>query len=173
MRKILFKCVSSQFFSTFDGEWKLEYLPNTPTPQTRVTYVVDVRPKGPVPVIALEWRIREDVPTNLRSVKIASEDVGEEGVKKLRALRGDAAMKPKSVGSVVVRQPTKVEEIGSRRERAKGRVKDFVQRFGPRANAQWAEDETMAAYLEKEPMYLEKEVQGGGKRGGEGGGKDI
>ncbi|GMH65045.1 hypothetical protein TL16_g09190 [Triparma laevis f. inornata] len=159
MRKILFKCVSSQFFSTFDGEWKLEYLPNTPIPQTRVTYVVDVRPKGPVPVIALEWRIREDVPTNLRSVKIASEDVGEEGVKKLRALRGNAAVKPKSVGSVVVRQPTKVEEIGSRRERAKGRVKDFVQRFGPRANAQWAEDETMAAYLEKEPVYLEKEVQ--------------
>jgi len=31
-----------------------------------------VRPKGPVPVAALEWRIREDVPTNLRAVKAAT-----------------------------------------------------------------------------------------------------
>merc|ERR1712025_278834 len=37
-----------------------------------VSYVVDVRPKGPVPVAALEWRIREDVPTNLRAVKAAT-----------------------------------------------------------------------------------------------------
>ena len=33
---------------------------------------MDVRPKGPVPVAALEWRIREDVPTNLRAVKAAT-----------------------------------------------------------------------------------------------------
>lgn len=33
------------------------------------------RPKGPVPVGALEWRIREDVPTNLRAVKLASENL--------------------------------------------------------------------------------------------------
>merc|ERR1711862_991723 len=42
------------------------------------------RPKGPVPVVALEWRIREDVPTNLRAVKKAAIDVGKEGVLKMR-----------------------------------------------------------------------------------------
>ena len=86
MRKIIFKCVDSQFFSTFDGEWKVEELPSLPTdpPSTRVSYSVDVRPKGVVPVLALEWRIREDVPTNLRSVKLASEETGYEGVRKLR-----------------------------------------------------------------------------------------
>ena len=34
---------------------------------------VDITPKGLVPVPALEWRIREDVPINLRSVKVAAE----------------------------------------------------------------------------------------------------
>jgi hypothetical protein len=29
--------------------------------------MVNVKPKGPVPVGALEWRIREDVPTNVRT----------------------------------------------------------------------------------------------------------
>ena len=33
-----------------------------------------------VPVAALEWRIREDVPTNLRAVKKAATEVGYEGV---------------------------------------------------------------------------------------------
>ena len=45
-----------------------------------VSYTVEVRPKGPVPVAALEWRIQEDVPTNLRAVKKASMEVGAEGV---------------------------------------------------------------------------------------------
>ena len=44
----------------------------TGTIETVLSYVVDVRPKGPVPVAALEWRIREDVPTNLRAVKSAA-----------------------------------------------------------------------------------------------------
>jgi hypothetical protein len=46
--------------------------------ETTVSYTVKVRPKGPVPVAALEWRIREDVPTNLRAVMKAA--VGMEGV---------------------------------------------------------------------------------------------
>ena len=73
-RKIDFKCVDSQFFSEFDGAWtvKEQRNPVTGESETLCSYVVDVRPKGPVPVAALEWRIREDVPTNLRAVKAAT-----------------------------------------------------------------------------------------------------
>merc|ERR1712157_412693 len=46
--------------------------------------MVDVRPKGPVPVAALEWRIREDIPNNLRAVKKAAVEVGREGILKMR-----------------------------------------------------------------------------------------
>lgn len=80
-RSIGFKCVESQFFSEFDGEWKaVETIGADGQPSTTVSYLVDVRPKGPVPVAALEWRIREDVPSNLRAVKRAAVDVGEAGV---------------------------------------------------------------------------------------------
>jgi len=90
-RKVLFKCVDSEFFSEFDGEWKVVSTETVDesgenTASTTITYVVDVRPKGPVPVAALEWRIREDVPTNLKAVKKASLDVGYAGV---MALRGE------------------------------------------------------------------------------------
>ena len=39
---------------------------------TRLLYEVLIQPNGPVPVLPLEWRIREDVPTNLKSVKLAT-----------------------------------------------------------------------------------------------------
>ena len=83
-KSIAFKCVTSPFFSLFDGTWTVTILNDR---ETRVDYVVDVKPKGLVPVIPLEWRIREDVPTNLRSVKYAAENVGREGVEKERVLR--------------------------------------------------------------------------------------
>jgi hypothetical protein len=72
-RKINFKCVDSQFFTEFDGDWTVKEQFNTVTNQmeTLCSYVVDVRPKGPVPVAALEWRIREDVPSNLRVRRVA------------------------------------------------------------------------------------------------------
>lgn len=76
-RRIDFKCVDSQMFSEFDGQWRVVSMPDNPftgEAETTVSYTVDVRPKGPVPVGALEWRIREDVPTNLRAVKKASVD---------------------------------------------------------------------------------------------------
>ena len=82
-RRIGFKCVDSQFFSEFDGTWRVVQMPDNPftgQPGTTVSYTVEVRPKGPVPVGALEWRIREDVPTNLRAVKKAAIEVGYEGV---------------------------------------------------------------------------------------------
>jgi hypothetical protein len=73
-RGIAFKCVDSFFFSEFDGEWKASERWDVVMQQfeTVLSYVVDVRPRGPVPVAALEWRIREDVPTNLRAVKQAA-----------------------------------------------------------------------------------------------------
>ena len=37
-------------------------------------YVVDFIPRGPVPVAALEWRIKEDVPTNMKAVKATATD---------------------------------------------------------------------------------------------------
>ena len=73
-RKIHFKCADSQFFSTFDGSWTVQEQRNPATGEKEVlcSYDVLVKPKGPVPVAALEWRIREDVPTNLRAVKAAT-----------------------------------------------------------------------------------------------------
>mmetsp|Transcript_28005 Transcript_28005/g.67492 ORF Transcript_28005/g.67492 Transcript_28005/m.67492 type:complete len:425 (+) Transcript_28005:396-1670(+) len=65
MCSVDFKCVDSQFFSQFDGSWILEEYSNS---KTMVRYIVDVRPKGPVPVYALEWRIQEDVPVNILAV---------------------------------------------------------------------------------------------------------
>jgi len=52
-RKIDFKCVDSQFFSEFDGTWRVVAMPDNPftgEAETTVSYTVDVRPKGPVPV---------------------------------------------------------------------------------------------------------------------------
>jgi len=79
-----FKLVESRVFDSFDGQWMLRYHsrnreidPRTQQPvfkyKTKLTYSVFVRPKGPVPVLALEWRIKEDVPVNLYAVKVASE----------------------------------------------------------------------------------------------------
>ena len=72
-RKITFKCFDSMFFSEFDGEWSAqERVGANGELETLLSYVVLVKPNGPVPVAALEWRIREDVPTNLRAVKLAA-----------------------------------------------------------------------------------------------------
>lgn len=107
VKKIMFKCVESQFFSEFDGEWKVSTTedPDDPSKQvSRVEYVVDVKPKGPVPVQALEWRIREDVPTNLRAVKAASIDMGLDGVlglrDELRRGRNGAVVTPMRTSSI-------------------------------------------------------------------------
>jgi hypothetical protein len=83
-RNLTFKLVESKMFSNFDGTWTVKYHSRHKeidpfTNQiyfkykTKLTYSVFVRPKGPVPVIALEWRIKEDIPINLMAVKIASE----------------------------------------------------------------------------------------------------
>ena len=72
MYSIDFECVDSQFFSQFDGSWILE----ESNAKTMVRYIVDVKPKGPMPVAALEWRIKEDVPVNILAVSKSARAVG-------------------------------------------------------------------------------------------------
>ena len=121
IRKIKFKCVDSFFFDEFDGEWKVREQRNTETGEieTVLSYLVDVRPKGPVPVGALEWRIREDVPTNLREVKRAALQVGYEGVMATRQQR----------------------QRNNRKTPAVALPAALAQKV------QWFKDETMEAYL--------------------------
>lgn len=84
--KLKFALVESGMFSAFDGYWSVKpvgrYMKNGRVRcKTKLTYSVYVKPKGPVPVIALEWRIKEDVPVNLLAVKAAAENaVVKEGV---------------------------------------------------------------------------------------------
>lgn len=124
-RKIMFKCVDSMFFSSFDGEWcASETVGENGEEMTQLRYLVDVRPNGPVPVAALEWRIREDVPTNLRAVKRAAMTVGEVGVHATRRSRR------------------------SLKESVRRTVQFDRQPAIPKMN--WGEDETMARYLQNE-----------------------
>jgi len=80
-RLIEFSLVESMMFANFEGEWRVQpysRIKNRADPSkfdytTKLSYRVDITPKGMVPVPALEWRIREDVPVNLKAVKAASE----------------------------------------------------------------------------------------------------
>ncbi|EOD14545.1 hypothetical protein EMIHUDRAFT_196943 [Emiliania huxleyi CCMP1516] len=69
-------------FGAFEGEWRVQPYSRTRARggssdaleyTTRLSYKVDITPRGLVPVPALEWRIREDVPLNLRAVRAAAE----------------------------------------------------------------------------------------------------
>jgi len=127
-KQISFKCVDSPFFKEFDGTWKVQEIADTAGRiQTLVSYVVDVRPKGPVPVAALEWRIREDVPINLRAVKAASLKEGLAGV-----LAAQAGLPPPR--QLPVDNPDRVSYRG-------------VQRQFAASRSDWDYDETMAKYL--------------------------
>jgi len=137
-RKIEFKLVDSFMFSSFDGEWTLRvysrskvYDPVTKQHvykyKTQLTYSVYVRPKGPVPVIALEWRIREDIPLNLLAVKMASEKIS--GVKKLLSSDGLGSGTNGSNGSG-----------GSTSDKDRGSIRG---QFGQ----EWYSDETLGTYI--------------------------
>ena len=135
-RRIDFKCVDSQFFSEFDGTWRVVQMPDNPftgESETTVSYTVEVRPKGPVPVAALEWRIREDVPTNLRAVKKAAIETGYEGVKSKQnggKILGKALAKLRGEGKG--RGMDEQEEMSSQ-------YADFILDY---------ENETLGAYME-------------------------
>jgi Polyketide cyclase / dehydrase and lipid transport len=121
-RRIKFQCVDSFFFQEFDGEWKVveRTLPDGSSVECTLSYVVDVRPKGPVPVAALEWRIREDVPTNLRAVKKAAAD---------RAARWTSSA-----------QLSTKPLVRDRRSSLVGNIRNSIM---------WEKSETMAAYLDQ------------------------
>ena len=83
-KTLRFKLIESGMFSAFDGTWMCKFHSRSRkfdsiTGQyvtfyrTQLTYSVLVKPKGIVPVMALEWRIREDVPPNLKGIKSAAE----------------------------------------------------------------------------------------------------
>ena len=68
-RKLRFKLVDSSMFASFDGYWSIKYHSRSRVfdksvnayvfrYRSKLTYSVFVRPRGPVPVIALEWRIK-------------------------------------------------------------------------------------------------------------------
>eukprot|EP00967_Tisochrysis_lutea_P045417 scaffold55165_cov35-Tisochrysis_lutea.AAC.3 len=61
-------------FSEYTGEFRLD--PSVGK-RTRLSFRVDITPRGPVPVLPLEWRIREDVPINLSGLKLAAEARGQ------------------------------------------------------------------------------------------------
>lgn len=172
-KRIGFKCVESQFFSEFDGEWAVK-ASSDGSPSTTVSYVVDVRPKGPVPVVALEWRIREDVPTNLRAVKKASQDIGLKGVMAMRQITT-----PMNAANMYSERDTARNTNTSRERRSsvtraalasgRDRMKNFVERMPSastisatytkqqqqqmqpvRVTVQWDDTETMAKYLEND-----------------------
>jgi hypothetical protein len=97
-----------------------------------VSYSVDVKPRGPVPVAALEWRIREDVPTNLRAVKKASMEIQRYNLKRRTTERyPPTQLMLNSSPTVVPRStsPRKSENISG--------------------GVEWSDDETMGAYLNK------------------------
>ena len=85
---IKFALVESRMFAEFFGEWRLVNfsrkkqrdaqgnLTGEYDYSTKMFYTVTIRPRGVVPVAALEWRIREDVPTNMLAVRSAAERVG-------------------------------------------------------------------------------------------------
>lgn len=75
-RVLTFKLVESGMFSSFDGYWSAKPYRNGQSDcKTQLTYSVFVKPKGPVPVIALEWQIKAEVPNNLLAVKHAAEGI--------------------------------------------------------------------------------------------------
>merc|ERR1719273_65987 len=132
-RKIRFRCVDSPFFSVFDGEWKVTG--SADGKSTTLNYVVDVRPRGPVPVAALEWRIREDVPSNLRAVKDAAIKFSRDSMQKLAT----EIQNKKNVNRAIARN------VKLRARKLVGHVMKKQPQFVPVVI--WDDEETMATYL--------------------------
>jgi len=160
-RMIEFKCVESPFFSEFDGQWKVTPIfdpEDSSNISTKIEYVVDVRPRGPVPVLALEWRIREDVPTNLRAVKAASMTLGFDGVSNMRdRMRNERNGRLPQPGvkrkDSRLNPPASLNNIENMMEASVANgtsmVKErYVRQLAP-VRVEWYEDETMATYLQK------------------------
>lgn len=80
-RILYFNLVESKMFKSFNGTWNLksynikEYNEITKIFEnkckTKLTYTVFIESSKSIPIIALEWRIREDLPINLKSIEYA------------------------------------------------------------------------------------------------------
>jgi ribosome-associated toxin RatA of RatAB toxin-antitoxin module len=56
-------------FKAFAGAWLLQPMPESESGGTRLTYCLEVWPKPAIPVIAIEQRLRKDLPANLRAIR--------------------------------------------------------------------------------------------------------
>ena len=56
-------------FKAFSGAWLLQPMPAEESGGTRLTYCLDVWPKPAIPVIAIEQRLRKDLPANLKAIR--------------------------------------------------------------------------------------------------------
>lgn len=79
-KTLSFTLVESPIFESFYGTWNLKYhsfikkYDNIKKDyfykcKTKVTFDVFIKPRGTVPTTLLEWRMREDIPTNLRGIE--------------------------------------------------------------------------------------------------------
>ena len=87
-------------FDHYQGVWRMQPLPNCNTDggdATRLTYAVELKPKGPLPVRLIEGRIASDLKTNLIAIrnyaeKMREEDVmSEESINRKVNMEGDPA----------------------------------------------------------------------------------
>lgn len=149
--KVNFKLIESRMFDSFDGSWILRYHSRvsevnpvtkevTYKYKTKLTYSVFVRPRGPVPVMALEWRIREDIPINLFAVKVASEK---------RNLIVSSAQKTTSNQQFVSPSSSNNTQRSSTTPILKKPV--LSQGFQVALGDNWNSDETLQSYIEEEP----------------------
>lgn len=56
-------------FKAFSGCWLCEPIEYQRAPGTRLTYCLEVWPKATIPVIAIEQRLKKDLPANLRAIR--------------------------------------------------------------------------------------------------------
>jgi len=131
--------VDSFFFSQFDGDWKARQVRGDDGElNTILSYVVDVRPKGPVPVAALEWRIREDVPTNLRAVKRAATNILQDKILTARINALNNNNNNNNNNNLKGSTTSSTDMVKT--------VRNYVG-TAMKVKVDWMEDETMAAYL--------------------------
>lgn len=153
------------FFNAFDGEWKLnEQLDENGQVETKLRYNVYVKPRGPVPVAALEWQIREEVPTNLRAVKKAALTVGEKGVLAVRernnGVKRISSARVNNAMQQVAREKSSAQKNTNRitlQKLARAQANDIrteveedsrlEETSASLVSTKWEENETMGAYL--------------------------
>lgn len=56
-------------FKSFSGAWLLQSIPESDGGGTRLTYILEVWAKATIPVIAIEQRLKKDLPQNLYAIR--------------------------------------------------------------------------------------------------------